>query len=158
MQKQTNTRREVRSPQIVNGNDNDTSTARSGTTTTEEMPPKTPGSQNQKQPNVTNTIDIGKNGQNNKQPNITNFIDIGTKSKIADKGNRQDDSGTKIQISYTDFEAENIATIVNFHSQDKKPARDHANKMNETAFMAEGAASRMDVSSPGNIRHKAPIP
>ena len=159
LQKQTNKRREVRSPQIVNGKENSTSTARSGTTATtptEETPSKTPGNQNQKQPNVTNTIDIGKNCQNNKQPSITNTIDIGTKSKLADKGKRQEDSGTKRQVSDTDFEAENIATIVNFHSKDKKPARDNANKMNETAFMTEGTASRMDVSSPSNIRHNAP--
>ena len=73
--------------------------------------------------------------------------------KIREKDN---DSDTKRQVRDTDFEAENIATIVNFHSKDKQPARDHANKMNETAFMADGAASRMDVSSPSNIRHNAP--
>ena len=28
--------------------------------------------------------------------------------------------------------------------------------MNETAFMTEGTTSRMDVSSPSNIRHNAP--
>ena len=143
----------------MNGKHNGTLTARSGTistTPTEEIHLKTPGNQNQKQSSATYTIDIGKNEQNYKQPSATNTIIIGTKTKMADKEKSQDDSSTKRKVGDTDLEAENMATIVNYNSKDKKSARDHANKMNETAFMTEGAASRMDVSSSNNIRHDAP--
>ena len=97
----------------------------------------------------------------NKQLSILNTMDT-SKQKNIDTDRKQEDdkveSGNKRHISETEFEAESITTIVNYHNKEKRPAKETTYRTTDTNYRTEDAANKMDASCQPIIPPNAPSP